>query len=87
MPLVVLPFLAGVIVSPLAQKIVKPIARGAVKGSVGLTVNVKQACARVRAEVQGAAAAAVAKHAVESPVSGGTAEAGPSATPRGATER
>ncbi|MEV6951661.1 DUF5132 domain-containing protein [Streptomyces sp. NPDC051183] len=54
----VTPFLAGVIVSPFAKRIVKPIVRGVVKTSVGLAMDVKQASLSVRDEVRHAAAEA-----------------------------
>ncbi|KUL42758.1 DUF5132 domain-containing protein [Streptomyces regalis] len=45
-PVPVAPFIVGVIAAPLVQRIAKPIARGAVKTSVGLVMDVKHASLR-----------------------------------------
>jgi hypothetical protein len=58
---IVAPFLAGVIVSPLAKRIVTPLARGAVKTSVGLALDVKYASLKARDGMRDAAAEATGK--------------------------
>ncbi|MGH3693659.1 MAG: DUF5132 domain-containing protein [Pseudonocardiaceae bacterium] len=42
--------------APLVVKILKPVVRGVVKASVGLTLEVKKAAAEAGAEIQGLAA-------------------------------
>ncbi|GAA2829042.1 DUF5132 domain-containing protein [Kitasatospora sp. CM 4170] len=43
MPPVVPPFLVGLVVAPLAKRVLKPLVRGVVKTSVGLALEVKKA--------------------------------------------
>ncbi|MBD0671458.1 hypothetical protein BU198_12280 [Streptomyces sp. CBMA156] len=43
MPPVVPPFVAGLVVAPLAKLLLKPVVRGVVKTSVGLVLEVKKA--------------------------------------------
>ncbi|GJF31181.1 hypothetical protein KNE206_38810 [Kitasatospora sp. NE20-6] len=43
MPPVVPPFLIGLVVAPLAKRLLKPLVRGVVKTSVGLVLEVKKA--------------------------------------------
>ncbi|MFI2203101.1 DUF5132 domain-containing protein [Streptomyces sp. NPDC020192] len=60
-PVPVAPFVAGVVAAPLVQRIVKPLARGAVKTSVGLVMDVKQASVRAAGEMRDVAAEAAGK--------------------------
>ncbi|MGV4988822.1 DUF5132 domain-containing protein [Streptomyces sp. NPDC001709] len=64
-PVPVAPFVAGVVAAPLVQRIVKPLARGAVKTSVGLVIDVKQASRRTAEEMRDVAAEAAGKRAPE----------------------
>ncbi|MFC9328646.1 DUF5132 domain-containing protein [Kitasatospora sp. NPDC057015] len=43
MPPVVPPFLIGLVLAPLAKRLIKPLVRGVVKTSVGLVLEVKKA--------------------------------------------
>ncbi|MBV2155100.1 DUF5132 domain-containing protein [Kitasatospora sp. SUK 42] len=43
MPPVIPPFLVGLVVAPLAKRLLKPLVRGVVKTSVGIVLEVKQA--------------------------------------------
>ncbi len=52
-PPVVTPYLLGVVTAPLVVRIVRPIVRGTVKASVGLSLEAKKAAAEVRQEYQG----------------------------------
>jgi Protein of unknown function (DUF5132) len=49
-------FLIGLVVAPLAGKIVKPLARGAVRASMGLVREVKKVAAEATEELQDLAA-------------------------------
>ncbi|MFG2881652.1 DUF5132 domain-containing protein [Streptomyces sp. NPDC048297] len=46
------PFLVGVIAAPLAKRVAKPLVRGVIKTSVGLTLEVKRAVIEAGEEVQ-----------------------------------
>lgn len=71
------PFLAGVILSPLSGRIVKPVFQAAVKSTVRLVVEAKEASRRAQGEVRTMAAeATVRKSALATtPVSEGPGQA------------
>ncbi|WP_406499549.1 DUF5132 domain-containing protein [Streptomyces sp. NBC_00846] len=52
MPPVVPPFLIGLITAPLIKRVVKPLARGIIKTSVGLTLEVRRAAIEAGEEIQ-----------------------------------
>ncbi|OIJ94117.1 DUF5132 domain-containing protein [Streptomyces colonosanans] len=52
MPPVVPPFLIGLITTPLLKRVGKPLMRGIVKTSVGLTLEVKRAAIEAGEEIQ-----------------------------------
>lgn len=58
---VVPPFLVGVIAAPLAKRVAKPLVRGVIKTSVGLTLEVKRAVIEAGEEIQGLTALAAAE--------------------------
>lgn len=69
MPAVIAPYLIGVVTAPLVAKIIKPIARGTVKASVGLALEVKKAAAEASEELQDIAAEVSHDKAAESVMS------------------
>ncbi|MDH6127510.1 DUF5132 domain-containing protein [Kitasatospora sp. GP82] len=80
MPPVVPPFLVGLIVAPLAKRVLKPLMRGVVKTSVGLVLEVKKAAHEAGENIHDLAAEVAAEMvaaqiAVGEPV--GHAAAGP----------
>lgn len=52
MPPVVPPFLIGLITAPLIKRVVKPLVRGIIKTSVGLTLEVRRAAIEAGEEIQ-----------------------------------
>ncbi|MGW3916127.1 DUF5132 domain-containing protein [Streptomyces sp. NPDC005070] len=52
MPPVVPPFLIGLIAAPLLKTVVKPLVRGIIKTSVGLTLEVRRAAIEAGEEIQ-----------------------------------
>ncbi|MFF1867684.1 DUF5132 domain-containing protein [Streptomyces sp. CB03911] len=52
MPPVVPPFLIGLVVAPLARRLIKPLVRGVVKTSVGLVLEVKKAAHEAGENIQ-----------------------------------
>ncbi|MER5846134.1 DUF5132 domain-containing protein [Streptomyces sp. NPDC002012] len=52
MPPVVHPFLIGLIAAPLIKRVVKPLVRGIIKTSVGLTFEVRRAAIEAGEEIQ-----------------------------------
>ncbi|MGK4578987.1 DUF5132 domain-containing protein [Kitasatospora sp. HPMI-4] len=54
-------FLVGLVVSPLAKRIVRPLARGVLKTSVEVVMDVKKCAKETRQELQGIAAEAAAE--------------------------
>lgn len=56
-------YLIGVVTAPLVVKAVKPVLRGAVKASVGVALEVRNAVAEVTAEIQSDAVEVIAKKA------------------------
>jgi hypothetical protein len=61
MPPFVPPFLAGLVVAPVAKRIVKPLLKGIVKTSVGLVLEVKKAAQEAGEGIQGLAAEVAAE--------------------------
>lgn len=60
------PYMVGVVTAPLVARVLKPLLRGVVKASVGITLEAKKAAAEVREEFQDIAAeATVAKVAAD----------------------
>jgi len=60
------PYVVGVVTAPLVARVLKPLFRGVVKASVGITLEAKKAAAEVREEFQDIAAeATVAKVAAD----------------------
>lgn len=60
------PYMVGVVTAPLVARVLKPLFRGVVKASVGITLEAKKAAAEVREEFQDIAAeATVAKVAAD----------------------
>jgi hypothetical protein len=55
------PFLVGVITAPLAKRVAKPLVRGVIKTSVGLTLEVKRAVIEAGEEIQGLTAEVAAE--------------------------
>jgi Protein of unknown function (DUF5132) len=63
---VLAPYVVGVVTAPLVARVFKPLFRGIVKASVGITLEAKKAAAEVREEFQDLAAeATVEKVAAE----------------------
>lgn len=56
------PFLFGLVLMPLVKRVAKPVLREVVKASVGIALDVKNAAADARAELQVIAAEASAEH-------------------------
>jgi hypothetical protein len=54
-------FLVGLVVSPLAKRIVRPLARGVLKTSVEVAMDVKKCAQETRQELQGIAAEVTAE--------------------------
>ncbi|KOV64746.1 DUF5132 domain-containing protein [Streptomyces sp. MMG1121] len=46
------PFLVGVITAPVAKRVAKPLVRGVIKTSVGLTLEVRRAVIEAGEEIQ-----------------------------------
>ncbi len=61
MPPVVPPFLIGLVVAPLARRIVKPLMRGVIKASVGLAMEMKKAAHEAGEELHDLAAEVTAE--------------------------
>ncbi|MFE2067185.1 DUF5132 domain-containing protein [Streptomyces sp. NPDC059467] len=57
----VAPFVVGVITAPLAKRVAKPLVRGVIKTSVGLTLEVKRAVIEAGEEIQGLTAEVAAE--------------------------
>jgi hypothetical protein len=70
MPPVVPPFLIGLIVAPLAKRLLKPVFRGVVKASVGVVMEVKKAAQEAGENIHDLAAE-VAAEVVAAQVVGG----------------
>ncbi|MEU2393781.1 DUF5132 domain-containing protein [Streptomyces sp. NPDC007369] len=60
MPPVVPPFLIGLIVAPLAKRLLKPLVRGVVKTSVGVVMEVNKAAREAGENIHGLAVEAAA---------------------------
>ncbi|WP_328664914.1 DUF5132 domain-containing protein [Streptomyces sp. NBC_00328] len=69
------PFLVGVIAAPLAKRVAKPLVRGVIKTSVGLTLEVKRAVIEAGEEIQGLTALAAAEKMASSARTGGVESA------------
>ncbi|MER7715431.1 DUF5132 domain-containing protein [Streptomyces flaveolus] len=46
------PFLVGMVVAPLAKRVAKPLVRGVIKTSVGLTLEVRRAVIEAGKDIQ-----------------------------------
>ncbi|MBO1414142.1 DUF5132 domain-containing protein [Streptomyces sp. FH025] len=70
MPPVVPPFLIGLVVAPLAKRLLKPLVRGVVKTSVGLVMEVKKAAHEASENIHDLAAEVAADMVAAQAVSG-----------------
>jgi hypothetical protein len=70
MPPVVPPFLIGLIVAPLAKRLLKPVFRGVVKTSVGIVMEVKKAAQEAGENIHDLAAEVAADMVVAQVASG-----------------
>jgi hypothetical protein len=61
---VLAPYVIGVVTAPLVANVVKPLFRGVVKATVGVTLEAKKAAAEAREEFQSIAAEAILEKAV-----------------------
>ncbi|GAA3131081.1 DUF5132 domain-containing protein [Streptomyces echinatus] len=61
------PFLVGVVTAPLVKRVAKPLARGVIKSSVALTLEVRRAVIEAGEEIQGLTAEAAAAKLASSP--------------------
>ncbi|MBL1109043.1 DUF5132 domain-containing protein [Streptomyces sp. 5-8] len=55
------PFLVGLVAAPLVKRVVKPLVRGIIKTSVGLTLEVRRAAVEASEEIQGLTAEVAAE--------------------------
>ncbi|MFE2582729.1 DUF5132 domain-containing protein [Streptomyces sp. NPDC059378] len=55
------PFLVGMIAAPLVKRVAKPLARGVIKTSVGLTFEIRRAVIEAGEEIQGLTAEVAAE--------------------------
>ncbi|MFB7508713.1 DUF5132 domain-containing protein [Streptomyces broussonetiae] len=67
----VAPFVVGVITAPLAKRVAKPLVRGVIKTSVGLTFEVKRAVIEAGEEIQSLTVQAAAEELASSARPGG----------------
>lgn len=58
---VMLPYLVGVVTAPLVAKVVKPLARGALKTTIGISLQAKRLIAKTAEDFQDLAAEANAE--------------------------
>ncbi|KJK57983.1 DUF5132 domain-containing protein [Saccharothrix sp. ST-888] len=72
MPPVVPPFLIGLVVAPVAKRLLKPLVRGVVKTSVGLVLEVKKAAHEAGENIHDLAAEVAAEMVAAQIVSGDT---------------
>ncbi|MEU3561455.1 MULTISPECIES: DUF5132 domain-containing protein [unclassified Kitasatospora] len=70
MPPVVPPFLIGLVVAPLAKRLLKPLVRGVVKTSVGIVMEVKKAAHEAGENIHDLAAEVAADMVAAQAVSG-----------------
>jgi hypothetical protein len=61
MPPAIAPFLVGLVVMPIARRVVKPLVRGVIKTSVGLALDVKRVAQEAGEEVHDLAAEVAAE--------------------------
>ncbi|MGW2822460.1 DUF5132 domain-containing protein [Streptomyces sp. NPDC001443] len=61
MPPVVPPFVAGLMTAPLIKRVAKPLVRGVIKASVGLTFEIRRAVIEAGEEIQGLTAEVAAE--------------------------
>lgn len=61
MPAVLAPFLVGVLVTPIAKHVAKPLLRGAIKTSIKIVVDAKRAAHRANEGIHDLAAEATAE--------------------------
>lgn len=60
-PVVPPSFLVGLVAAPLVKRVVKPLVRGIIKTSVGLTLEVRRAAIEAGEEIQGLTAQVAAE--------------------------
>ncbi|GHA70269.1 hypothetical protein GCM10010372_81880 [Streptomyces tauricus] len=65
MPIAVVPVLIGVALAPMVKRLARPVLRGAVKTSVGIAYEVKQAASEVGEEITDLSAEIVAEMAAK----------------------
>ncbi|MEV7782309.1 DUF5132 domain-containing protein [Kitasatospora sp. NPDC088351] len=83
MPPVVPPFLVGLVVAPLAKRLLKPLVRGVVKTSVGLVMEVKKAAHEAGENIHDLAAEVAADMVSAQIAAGDGHPAAESSTPNG----